>query len=1082
MIRIDHATFRYLGENGCGDGVEDIDLRIETGEFVVLIGESGCGKTTVTRMINGLAPHFYEGELSGEVRIDDLCVSTAELADTARIVGNVFQNPKSQFFNVDTTGELVFGCENQGMPPRVLRERLDTAVRDLKLEALLDRSLFELSGGEKQQIACGSAYAQDPQVFVMDEPSSNLDKKAMRRLHAILRVMKDEGRTIVLSEHRLHYLMDLADRFVYLRDGRIDCEFTASELKALTDAELSSLGLRCTDLSSIEPPASLFTTRRAEHPVIEAIDLSCSRGSTRILDIDRMALPHGSVVAFIGDNGSGKTTLAESLCGLARADGSVAYDGAFLSSKERTRASFMVMQDVNRQLFSESVLDEVMLGGAVQEARAREVLDALGLGPYAQRHPASLSGGQKQRVAVASAICAEKDVLFYDEPTSGLDRRGMERFGRLVDDTKSRVACSVVITHDPELIMQCCTHVLHVRNGRVQAFYPLDAEGVERVRGYFLSPSDKNTSKKRTSMGTVSKILDYAGKHRRTTFASIGVLLAGAAAGVMPYWFVYRLIDQVARQSTLSLGDAVPAIAAVAGFGIANAVLYTAGLALSHKAAFATVENIRIRLQERIDRQPVGNVKDAGTGALKKILTDDVESIEMLLAHLIPEGIANLSVAAAAVLALIAIDWQLALLTLAALAIGLIASAQMYSVGIDRMGGYFAAAKRLNATIVEYGRGMEVVRVFNRHEDSGRRFEDAVSSYRDYALGWYRVCWPWMSLYASAFGTAMLYSLPAGALLVAAGVLSLSRFALFICLCLGLGPVLMRCVNHIGAIPSVSAKLQALEKQVDMPQLENGGNPFSGDGFDVAFSDVRFSYGDAEALKSVSFVARQNRITALVGESGSGKSTLGRLIAHHYDVEQGSLTIGGQRIGDMSPEAHCATVSYVSQDLFLFNDTIRENIRIGRPDATDARVEETAAAARCDFVHEFDLGLDELAGSGGARLSGGQRQRIAFARAILKDAPVIVFDEATAFVDAENERAMHDAMAAMTAGKTVIVIAHRLSTIQDADAIVVMGDGRVIAQGTHDELAASCETYRALWNDGVRAQAWDIREEGEEAS
>ncbi len=1081
MIRIDRATFRYGGENGCGDGVEDIDLLIETGEFIVLIGESGCGKTTVTRMINGLVPHFYEGELSGTAWIDDLCVTTADLADTARVVGNVFQNPKSQFFNVDTTGELVFGCENQGMPPAVLRERLDATVRDLKLEALLDRSLFELSGGEKQQIACGSAYAQDPTVFVMDEPSSNLDKKAMRRLHAILRVMKDDGRTIVLSEHRLHYLMDLADRFIYMRDGRIDREFTASELATLPDAELSSLGLRCTDLSTIAPPR-LDAKRDVERPAVEAIDLSCSRGSTRILDIDRIALPQGSVVALIGDNGSGKTTLAESLCGLAKADGTISYGGVFLSDKERTRASFMVMQDVNRQLFSESVLDEVMLGGDVQEARALEILDDLGLGSCATRHPASLSGGQKQRVAIASALCAKKDVLFYDEPTSGLDRRGMERFGLLVDDAKARVACSVVITHDPELIMQCCTHVLHVRNGRAQSFYPLDAEGVERVRGYFLSPSDENTSAKRTSMGTVAKILSYAGKKKKLTFASAGTLLAGAMAGVIPYWFIYQLIDQVARQGSIALEDAVPAIAAVAICGILNAVLYTAGLALSHKAAFATVESVRVHLQERIDRQSIGSVRDEGTGALKKILTDDVESVEMLLAHLIPEGIANLSVVVAAALALVAVDWQLALLTFAALAIGLIASAQMYAVGIDRMGGYFAAAKRLNATIVEYVRGMEVVRVFNRQEDSGRRFEDAVSSYRDYALGWYRICWPWMSLYASVFGTITLYSLPAGALLVVTGVLSLSRFALFMCLCLGLGPVLMRCVNYIGAIPSASAKIQALEKAVDAPQLKNGGEAFLGKGFDVAFSDVRFSYGDAEALKGVSFVARQNQVTALVGESGSGKSTLGRLVAHHYDLEKGDLTIGGQRIDEMSPEAHSATVSYVSQDLFLFNDTIRENIRIGRPDATDAQVEAAATAARCDFIHEFDRGFDERAGSEGARLSGGQKQRIAFARAILKDAPVIVLDEATAFVDAENERAMHDAISAITKDKTVIVIAHRLSTIRDAAHIVVMGSGRVIAQGTHDELAVSCAAYRSLWDDGVHAQAWSVRKEGEAIS
>ena len=1092
MIRFKDVSFHYGGENGTGDGVDHIDLEIADGMFTVLVGKSGCGKTTLTRLINGLAPNFYEGEMEGVVYVDDLCTTTAALHDTAAHIGSVFQNPKSQFFNVDTTGELVFGCENQALPREEIRRRLNKTCTDMQLDALMNRNIFELSGGEKQQIACGSVYASEPRVYVMDEPSSNLDKKAIHRLHDILVKMKEEGKTVVLSEHRLHYLMDLADQFVYVKDGHIEKIFSSQEMRSLNDMQLSKLGLRCTDLRNLnkDKPEGCQTvdaptpdTPTEQYPALEAVDLTCSRGNSRILDVDRIAFPRHSIVAVIGDNGCGKSTLAESLCGIIPSDGSVAFTGTFKTARERSKKSFMVMQDVNRQLFAEDVAEEVSLNASVSEEEIDHILAGLGLLEYKGRHPASLSGGQKQRVAIASALCAGKNILFYDEPTSGLDRRGMEHFGTLLQSMRTEVQCSIIITHDPELIMQCCTHILHVRDGRAVAFYPLDNEGIVRVRAYFLSPSDTNSSKKRDRSGAIGKILRYAGEHKTTIAVAVLLMIIGAIASITPYLFIYDLISSALVGKNVTFLSAVPAVIAVALCELVHAVSYTAGLVLSHKAAFETLENLKKFLQERLETQPVGSVKDLGTGAIKKLFTDDIESIELLLAHMIPEGISNLAVIAVVLLTIVALDWQMALCTIIVLILGVIVSQQMYSIGIDKMGSYFAATKRLNNTIIEYVNGMEVVRIFNRQKDSGEKFEHAVVSYRDQALGWYKICWPWMALYSSLFSNIMLYSLPFGILSVLLGQITIPQCVLVLCLSFGIGPLLLHCMTFIGAIPQVNFKIQALEKALDQTPLQTGNESFSGNGHTVIFEDVRFSYHDNEVLKGISFTASEGHMTALVGESGSGKSTIARLLVHHYDPTSGSISIGGQHIDDMELRSLNDQISYVSQDLFLFDRSILENIRVGRPSATDMEVYEAAKRAQCDeFIKDLENGYETNVGTAGNRLSGGQRQRISFARAILKDAPIVVLDEATAFVDPENEQKMNRAIHEIIDGKTVIVIAHKLRSIAGANKIIMLQQGRILAEGTQDKLIASCPEYHALWDASEKLSGWTLKDKALEGS
>ncbi|MBQ7371892.1 MAG: ABC transporter ATP-binding protein [Blautia sp.] len=572
------------------------------------------------------------------------------------------------------------------------------------------------------------------------------------------------------------------------------------------------------------------------------------------------------------------------------------------------------------------------------------------------------------------------------------------------------------------------------------------------------------------------KVLQYAGDWKKYTYLAVIFLILGALCSVVPYFGVYTLIDLLLAGETMSLSAAIRPILGVLVFGVLYAVTYTVGLQFSHRAAYHTLENLRISLQEKLEKQPLGNVQDLGTGAVKKLFQDDIESIELMLAHVIPEGIANLAVPAVVLLILIAVDWQMALLTVILLCFGYGASRQMYTVGMDRMGSYFAASKRLNNTIIEYVAGMEVVRVFNREGESGKHFEESVNDYRDFALAWYKVCWPWMALYGSLFSNVVLYSLPFGALMVVLGYLPLSRYVLALCLSFAIGPMLLRTLALIGAIPQVNFKIQALEKALDRPALKCGEAAFEGADHSVRFHEVRFAYKSDEVLKGISFTAREGRMTALVGESGSGKSTIARLLSHYYDVSAGEITIGGQNLREMTLDALNREVAYVSQELFLFNKSILENIRVGKPEASDEEVREAARKAQCeDFILKLPQGYDTPAGLAGSRLSGGQRQRIAFARVLLKDAPIIVLDEATAFIDPENEQKMNEAIAGIIRDKTVLVIAHKLSSIVSADKILVLRKGKIAAEGTHEELLKTSGDYRKLWAASEESRGWMLK-------
>ena len=487
IAQIKNVTHRYKG--AAENSLDGVSLTIKKGETILLCGASGSGKTSVIRLINGLIPHYYHGDMTGEVTVNGYEINKTELYELAGVVGTVFQNPRSQFFSVDTDGEIVFGPENIGLAPEEINARKELIAKQMNLEQLLGRSLFELSGGEKQRIACASVAALLPDIILLDEPSSNLDMRAISMLHDIILEWKSQGKTIVISEHRLWYLKDLADRVIYMDKGRIAREWSGKEFAELSEDETKPLKLRPTNIN--EHYLSLLSdndNEKLEQPyisdgitlkdfyfsyhhkpyIIRKKKFSVADGEALSLCIQKLILPKGKVTAVIGSNGTGKSTFLRCVCGLEKdCTGVIVSDGREYRKRQRIGFSYLVMQDVNHQLFTDSVENEVLLSMKFKDVeRCHEILDTLGLLEYKDTHPMALSGGQKQRVAIASAIAAGAELLLFDEPTSGLDYAHMEKVGELLQQLADSGSTVLVSTHDPEFIEQCCDCTLRIKNGR----------------------------------------------------------------------------------------------------------------------------------------------------------------------------------------------------------------------------------------------------------------------------------------------------------------------------------------------------------------------------------------------------------------------------------------------------------------------------------------------------------------------------------------------------------------------------------------------------------------------------------------
>ena len=571
------------------------------------------------------------------------------------------------------------------------------------------------------------------------------------------------------------------------------------------------------------------------------------------------------------------------------------------------------------------------------------------------------------------------------------------------------------------------------------------------------------------------KVLEYAGPYKRLTMLSAFVILIAVLMSVLPFLFVYQIITPLVMGEAVDVTYIGIRVLGVAACLILHACLYVKGLSMSHEAAFNILFRLRVSLQKRMEKLPLGEIQEKGIGSMKRIFVDDVDSIELLLAHALPEGFGNVAIPIIVYISLFAVDWKLALMSLASLPIGLLAMVVMYRIGIKDMKNYYAAGKVMNNTIVEYINGMEVVKVFNKDGESYKRFEKDITAYRDFTLSWYKACWPWMAIYNSILPCTLILTLPLGSWFVLKGYSTLADLILVMCLSLSLGVPLLKAMGFLPSLPQINYKIEMLENMFHTAPLKQTTDEFKGNGHTVVFEGVSFAYKEETVADQINLTIPQGQKTALVGESGSGKSTLAKLLVHYYDTNQGTISIGGQDICQMSLEALNTQISYVSQEQFLFNTSLMENIRIGRLSATDEKVLEAAKKAQCmEFLEKLPKGIHTLAGDSGKQLSGGQRQRIALARAILKDAPIVVLDEAMAFTDPENEEKMEAAISEVVRGKTLLVIAHRLPSVKNADQLCVMSKGKIIATGRHEELIVGCEEYQKLWNASIDSANWKV--------
>lgn len=483
MIEIKDVSFSYAGQ-ASGD-LENVSLTIQDGECVLLCGRSGCGKTTITRLINGLIPYFYQGNLQGTVLVNGMNMKETPMYQIASKVGSVFQNPKTQFFNVDTDSEIAFGIENQALPVDELEKRVDQTAKDLDIENLRGRNIFKLSGGEKQKIAFASVYAMNPEIYLLDEPSSNLDIQSIEELRKHLKLIKGQGKTVILAEHRIYYLMDLVDKIYYLDNGKIIGVYTPESFKALSEKDRMEMGLRAVELQKIVP----CTFRKERNPpILELRNARFRYKGYSVLEHISLQAGYGEIIAVAGKNGTGKTTFSRTLCGVHKDfDGQILWNGKVAAPKQRLEHSYMVMQDVNYELFADSVEAECSFGiKNPDRSLVERTMSELGLLPYRNRHPNTLSGGQKQRTAVAVSMICKKELLVFDEPTSGLDYDSMLQVAALLQKLSKMNKIIFVVTHDFEFLCRTCTRILYFQSNGLKYDIDISEQNRSQIQEIFL--------------------------------------------------------------------------------------------------------------------------------------------------------------------------------------------------------------------------------------------------------------------------------------------------------------------------------------------------------------------------------------------------------------------------------------------------------------------------------------------------------------------------------------------------------------------------------------------------------------------
>ena len=580
--------------------------------------------------------------------------------------------------------------------------------------------------------------------------------------------------------------------------------------------------------------------------------------------------------------------------------------------------------------------------------------------------------------------------------------------------------------------------------------------------------------KERTWLGI---LLSFAAPCRGKMATSVVLAILSVAGGFVPYLGVYQIIRLFLERQANWEGILFWCGVCLAGYAVKVAG-YALSTMLAHVSAYTILEGLRLQAADRLMGAPLGEVDSRPIGAMKSTIVDRIEDIEPPLAHMIPELSSNILLPLVVVVAMFAIDWRMGLALLVTIPVALIPMAFGMRTYNKNYAAYMAANAHVNSVIVEYVEGIQVVKAFSQGERSYQKFAQAVSSFKAFTMDWYRCTWASMNLCLSILPTTLLGTLPMGIYLYQTGVLDPALVTLCLMMALGIVTPLMSATAFINSMKSMQFAVKDTRELLDLPQLSQSEQDAPLEGCSIQLKDVSFSYGGSDGkdvLHHLDLTIPQGKFTALVGPSGGGKSTIARLVARFWDVTGGSITLGGRDIRALPLKQLSREISFVTQDNFLFDCSLKENIRLGRPGASVEEVFAAAKAAQCDeFIGRLEHGWDTAAGDAGKQLSGGERQRIAIARAILKDAPIVILDEATAFTDPENEDKIQRSIMALSKGKTLLVIAHRLSTIQNANQIVVLEKGQIVDRGTQRELLSRCPLYQALWAAHVGAQTWAV--------
>lgn len=575
------------------------------------------------------------------------------------------------------------------------------------------------------------------------------------------------------------------------------------------------------------------------------------------------------------------------------------------------------------------------------------------------------------------------------------------------------------------------------------------------------------------------RLMTFIRPHRSGFALSVVLAIISVASGLVPYFAVAEIVNLlISGEMDFSVYLQWGLIGLIAYF--ARSVFHGLSTRCSHEATFRVLSEMRRTIAEKLTRVPMGYLTATPSGRLKTTMVERIEQMEVPLAHIIPEMTANLLVPVALVVYLFVLDWRMALASLATIPLGMLCYMAQMKEYPKKYAAVMQANKHMNATTVEYVGGIEVIKAFNQSAASYEKFTDAVRQNTRLMLEWMKSTQGYSALMMTLWPAVLIAVLPVGCLLYQNGSLSASDFITIAILSLGIiGPLVAAIflTDDFSKIATITGEIAAVleEPELDRPKAQK-----KLEGHDISLQDVHFAYKDVQVLNGVSLDIKAGMRTALVGPSGSGKSTIAKLIASYWEVSSGRITIGGIDVKTLPPEQVMDLIGYVSQDNFLFNVSVRENIRMGRPEATDEDVEAVAKAAGChDFIMSLTHGYDTIVGGAGGHLSGGERQRVAIARAMMKNAPIVILDEATSYTDPENEAILQESIGRLTRGKTLIVIAHRLSTITEADQIAVVDDGRIVAVGKHAELVQCCPLYAQMWAAHTRSRGVACAEGGE---